>query len=355
LYQDGRFDATTGLFAFRNRDYSPTLGRWTRQDPIGFMAGDTNLYRYVHNAPSERVDPTGLFGLLGGGIGGLASAGFAFVRGLSRGDSAAEIGRAVAVAGVSGFVGGATGGYLLLGARAIGVPLALNTLGGAAATALSGIAGGQVSRLVENAIDILSGRKPSNELLNPVDMLQDGALSLLIGGLLNKLLTGSVAGKPCPKPTSSGRPEPVIAPERPSPIPEPVVGTEKPSTLHHGSPVPPEIIFEEGLRPPGTNMDLDAHIAGSADSGYVSGTITPEGAAPFAQDGGWVYEYDFPKRAVDVAEHIGGYGPYGNEAEFAAPHAIDPSTIIGAQPVGPGEQVIPNQYRPNPNYRGSQQ
>ena len=28
LHQGGRFDATTGLYDFRNRDYSPALGRW---------------------------------------------------------------------------------------------------------------------------------------------------------------------------------------------------------------------------------------------------------------------------------------------------------------------------------------
>ncbi len=31
-------------------------GRW---DPLGFDSGDTNLYRYVHNAPTTNSDPTG--------------------------------------------------------------------------------------------------------------------------------------------------------------------------------------------------------------------------------------------------------------------------------------------------------
>jgi hypothetical protein len=103
--------------------------------------------------------------------------------------------------------------------------------------------------------------------------------------------------------------------------------------------VPPEIIFEESIRPPGTDMDLDAHIDGNPNSGYVSGTANPADAAPFAEDGGWVYKYHMPPDAIDVAEHIGGYGPYGNEAEYATPHAIDTSTITGAEQVGPGEQL----------------
>ena len=40
--------------------YSPSLGRWMTQDPIGFEAGDTNLYRFVGNEPTGSVDPLGL-------------------------------------------------------------------------------------------------------------------------------------------------------------------------------------------------------------------------------------------------------------------------------------------------------
>jgi RHS repeat-associated protein len=60
LHQTGRLDGDTGLYHFRNRDYSPTLGRWTQTDPIGFEAGDTNLYRYVGSGPVNGVDPSGL-------------------------------------------------------------------------------------------------------------------------------------------------------------------------------------------------------------------------------------------------------------------------------------------------------
>ena len=33
------------------------------QDPLGFDAGDSNLYRYVNNAPTDATDPSGLEGL----------------------------------------------------------------------------------------------------------------------------------------------------------------------------------------------------------------------------------------------------------------------------------------------------
>jgi RHS repeat-associated protein len=46
----------------RNRWYDPNLGRWLSQDPIGFSAGDPNLYRYVGNNVPNLADPSGLAG-----------------------------------------------------------------------------------------------------------------------------------------------------------------------------------------------------------------------------------------------------------------------------------------------------
>jgi RHS repeat-associated protein len=60
LHQGGRLDNATGLYNFRNRDFSPTLGRWMSNDPIGYSAGDTNLYRDESNDPVNRRDPLGL-------------------------------------------------------------------------------------------------------------------------------------------------------------------------------------------------------------------------------------------------------------------------------------------------------
>jgi RHS repeat-associated protein len=59
LHQAGRFDTATGLYNFRNRDYSPALGRWIQVDPLG-LEPDNNVYRYVGNTPTSLRDPTGL-------------------------------------------------------------------------------------------------------------------------------------------------------------------------------------------------------------------------------------------------------------------------------------------------------
>jgi RHS repeat-associated protein len=52
-------DPETGLYYYRARFFDPALGRFVSQDPIGFIAGDPNLYRYVHNSPLTATDPTG--------------------------------------------------------------------------------------------------------------------------------------------------------------------------------------------------------------------------------------------------------------------------------------------------------
>jgi RHS repeat-associated protein len=49
-----------GLYDYRNRTYSAAFGRFIEKDPIGFRAGDLNLYRYVSNNAVNLVDPWGL-------------------------------------------------------------------------------------------------------------------------------------------------------------------------------------------------------------------------------------------------------------------------------------------------------
>jgi RHS repeat-associated protein len=60
LHQGGRFDSVSGLYAFRMREYSPTLGRWMTNDPIEYRAGDVNLFGFVLNDPLNFNDPSGL-------------------------------------------------------------------------------------------------------------------------------------------------------------------------------------------------------------------------------------------------------------------------------------------------------
>jgi RHS repeat-associated protein len=58
-YTGRELDAETGLYYYRARYYDSKVGRFISEDPIGFSAGDTNLYRYVGNNSTNYTDPTG--------------------------------------------------------------------------------------------------------------------------------------------------------------------------------------------------------------------------------------------------------------------------------------------------------
>jgi RHS repeat-associated protein len=49
----------TGDYFYRARYYDSGVGRFLKRDPIGFLGGDPNLYRFSYNNPTNMVD---LFG-----------------------------------------------------------------------------------------------------------------------------------------------------------------------------------------------------------------------------------------------------------------------------------------------------
>ncbi|MCR4316174.1 MAG: AHH domain-containing protein, partial [Planctomycetes bacterium] len=60
LFQGRRFDPESGLYYYRTRFYSASLGRFINHDSLGYGAG-MNLYSFPGSNPISFVDPFGLF------------------------------------------------------------------------------------------------------------------------------------------------------------------------------------------------------------------------------------------------------------------------------------------------------
>lgn len=55
----GVMDEGDDLYFMKHRYYEAVTGRFIQKDPIGFKGGQTNLYAYVGNNPTDRIDPEG--------------------------------------------------------------------------------------------------------------------------------------------------------------------------------------------------------------------------------------------------------------------------------------------------------
>jgi RHS repeat-associated protein len=62
-YTGRELDLESGLDYYRARYYDAAVGRFVSVDPMGFGAGDTNLYRYVGNNSTNATDPSGMWSL----------------------------------------------------------------------------------------------------------------------------------------------------------------------------------------------------------------------------------------------------------------------------------------------------
>jgi RHS repeat-associated protein len=65
MYTGREYIHEIGIYDYRNRMYVPDMGKFMQPDPIRFLAGDVNLYRYVGNNPANWMDYLGLNGDLG--------------------------------------------------------------------------------------------------------------------------------------------------------------------------------------------------------------------------------------------------------------------------------------------------
>jgi RHS repeat-associated protein len=59
-YTGREYDSETEQYYYRARYYDQNVGKFISEDPLGFAAGDPNIYRYVGNSPTNFIDPLGL-------------------------------------------------------------------------------------------------------------------------------------------------------------------------------------------------------------------------------------------------------------------------------------------------------
>lgn len=60
LFTGREYVQALGVYDYRNRFYSPAVGRFLQTDPLRFAATDINIYRYVRNGAVNWTDPFGL-------------------------------------------------------------------------------------------------------------------------------------------------------------------------------------------------------------------------------------------------------------------------------------------------------
>jgi RHS repeat-associated protein len=150
-------DLESGLDYYRARYYDPNVGRFISVDPMGFGAGDTNLYRYVGNNSTNANDPTGMWlnFAIGAGIGFALDLGFQLIE--NKGDIWKTDPTRLAISTISGAIGGGIGGALTKGGFLLkGTALADKGLGLAARTAINAGVGfnlGYYGQVAKNGIE----------------------------------------------------------------------------------------------------------------------------------------------------------------------------------------------------------
>ncbi len=198
-YTGREFDAESGLYFYRARYYDPATGRFLAEDPIGFGAGDANLYRYAVNNPVNFLDPSGricltpieiaaLSGAAGGAVTGFVAGGpVGALVGAGTGAAVGAIGEALAASGpVAGTALGAAGAALeskILKAGKGGI------VGGAAGGAVGGPVGGALGGVIGGAIDAKGSvlNKAGQALKAGKGGLLGGAISLGLEQLLKDI------------------------------------------------------------------------------------------------------------------------------------------------------------------------
>jgi len=173
---------SNGLYHMRARFYNPYTRRFVNPDPIGF-AGGMNWYAFGNGNPVIIVDPTGNFGLVGGGVGaGLG----AIIGGTTAYFTDNDVWAGAAGGAVTGGLIGSGAGIIAAANLGAGGTILASVGLGAGASA----AGDATSQVVENRSNINN----VNDVLNSIDPLQT-ATAAALGAPFGLLGGGSIVAR----------------------------------------------------------------------------------------------------------------------------------------------------------------
>lgn len=129
----------------------------------------------------------------------------------------------------------------------------------------------------------------------------------------------------------------------------PPLGISRGNNVFRGDGRAPDVIFDSGFTPWGTNPSLEDHVRSAKANGgtvYVSTSKERSVAVDFAkgrEGDSYVYSLQVPN-GYDVNRVLGDKSIYPNEHELAIPGRVNPANIRGAWPADGGPFI------PNPNY-----
>ncbi len=180
LFTGREYVATLGLYNYRTRTYSPSLGRFLQPDTIGHAGDAYNIYRYCANNPVNATDPSGLYTgwddaafMLGGAVSGIVGEEI----NEAYGGEPVSLWAAAIGGGFAGeatlyggpIAGGAVGGFFTRGAQQLGErKINFSELASEAGKgAVFGFAGGKTGEILTKALGN-TGRNSINAITKSI-------------------------------------------------------------------------------------------------------------------------------------------------------------------------------------------